>query len=328
MTKLDKTVSQKNGIWLTWETQVRNHGLSKAFEYKFFQLDYKTHPIIRYGKSILESTLILLKEKPEIVAAQNPSIVLAFLAVFYKFWFKYYLIIDAHNSGITPKNGQSFILNRVAKYLQKKADLTIVTNESLAEIVNKNGGKSCVLLDPLPEPPLQTKSIKLQGEYNIVFICSYHDDEPYEEVIKAASLLPSNVCIYMTGNYKSKVDSSKLPSNLIPTGFLSIDDFWTYLYCSDFIMDLTTREGCLVCGAYESTSILKPMILSDTVIIRKTFCKGSVYTQPTATAIKESILAAINNKTKLQAEIVDLNRHLKQCWNEQFEHCKNQIYKI
>jgi len=59
-----------------------------------------------------------------------------------------------------------------------------------------------------------------------------------------------------------------MSDNLTLTAFIDDNAYVTLLYSCDLIVDLTTREDCLVCGAYESVSAEKPLLLSDTTALR------------------------------------------------------------
>jgi hypothetical protein len=321
------TKYNKRGIWITWENQIRNHGLSAAFGYKFIELDIKKPRLQRYLLSISQTIGWIIKERPDVVVAQNPSIVLSLLVVFVRPLFKYFLVIDAHNSGLFPADSRSAFLNSLARFLQKQAGITIVTNQDLAEHVSRNGGNPCVLPDRLPVVPKPLNKKILDGSINVVFVCSYHADEPYLEVFEAAKLIPKNVVLYVTGNHKNRFDVQSLSQNVKLTGFLPTDEYWSLLHSANIIIDLTTRENCLVCGAYEAVALSKPMILSNTDATKKYFTSGCVYTGPTAAEIASSILEITTNLKRFQDEIAILQVNLEIEWQKKLEHCIGCINK-
>jgi glycosyltransferase involved in cell wall biosynthesis len=195
--------------------------------------------------------------------------------------------------------------------------LTIVTNENLAHEVKKNGGSPFVLEDKTPVFDSLTR-IKLKGKYNLTFICTFEKDEPYQEVIKGASLIDPSICIYVTGEYEKaayELRKFALP-NLVFTGFLSDRDYKNLLFSSDVIMDLTLMRDCLVCGAYEAVALGKPMILSNTEALKAYFSMGAVYTENTAKAIAVAITTALETKDKLQEEVIKLRTQLQRKWQK------------
>jgi len=308
------------GIWITWEIQRRNRSISEALGWPLFEIWVDQSPLVRYFKSIIKTVFVIKKEKPDILIVQNPSIILAVWAVLLRIIFKYVLVIDAHNAGIFPSEGKSYFLQLVSRWLQKKADLTIVTTEEFKRVVEQNGGKGFVLPDALPQVPTFSQ-IGPHAEFNIVNICTFSEDEPYQAIIDAARGLPANIKIFFTGRFAGKVDPKSLPANVELLGFIDDAKFWSILGASDVIMDLTLRESCLVCGAYEGVALSKPLILSNTRTLRQYFNEGCIYVDPTAESIRSGIFAAVKQKKRLEKEI----NHLKQSLNRDWQLRKEQI---
>jgi hypothetical protein len=134
------------------------------------------------------------------------------------------------------------------------------------------------------------------------------------EVIKAAEFIPDDVEIVITGKFISKVDPTKIPNNVKLLGYLSEEDFWETMISSDIIMDLTTRENCLVCGAYEGVSLNKPLIISNTEVSRDYFYKGCVYVDSEFSSIAAGIIDAVKRISVLNKEVADLKGELENQW--------------
>ncbi len=292
----------KEKLWISWERHRRTIELNKVFSFKLYILTSNLHRIFKYPVLSLRTWKILHKKRPRILLVQNPSIVLTFLAILLRPFYKWKLIVDAHNFGVQPGQNVLKPLNFIFKFLQKKANLTIVTNEGLANLVRKNGGTPYILPDKIPTNDLGEK-IELKGKFSILYICTFSEDEPFMEVIKAADLLPDNVYIYITGEYtKWKRIAATAPSNVIFTGYLSEKDYWTILHSVNFTLDLTLLENCLVCGAYESISAGTPMILSDTRALKNYFYKGAVYASNNAASIAHAITEALEKDASLRSQ--------------------------
>lgn len=295
-----------NKIWITWEDQRRNREVSKALGAKLFEfseIDLMSNPLRKYPVGVWKTLKVFFKEKPKLVYAQNPSIVLSLLVIIMKHIFHIRVVIDAHNVGLFPAEGKSRILNQISRYIQRKADVTIVTNEALKKYVEENDGRAFVLPDKIPDF-LKVLDIPLKGKKNILFICTFAEDEPYLEVFKAAEILEDNVFIYVTGNFaKTNLNESGLPNNVVLTGFLPENDYVQMLFAVDAIIDLTTRENCLVCGAYESIAAEKPMILSNTTALRNYFHSGVVFTENHSKSLTRSISKVLSNKNELIHQI-------------------------
>lgn len=317
--------SHKKGIWVTWEKQRRNQGISSALGWKLCEVVYKNKRVIRYVRSLYKTLQIIIREKPNFVAAQNPSILLALTVVIMKKIFRYKSIVDAHNAGIFPLENNSLILNYVARYIQSKADLTIVTNKALATTVIYNKGRAVILPDKVPTPPSNLHKLKLSGQINLAYICSFSSDEPYLEVIEAARVIPSHIYIYVTGNHNGKIDQSDLPNNLKLLGFIPEKEYWDLISSVDGIIVLTKREDCLTCGAYEGVALGKPMILSKTKAIMGYFSSGCVYTEPKASDIKAAILQLADKAIEMKFDVSALKSHLLLGWTDNFDSLLNWI---
>jgi glycosyltransferase involved in cell wall biosynthesis len=234
-------------------------------------------------------------------------------------------VIDAHNSGIYPFENKSRLLRSISCWLQRNAALTIVTNKTLKDFVEKNGGTAFVLPDAIPSTPNNLKRKKLKGDINLTCICTFNEDEPYWEIIKAARLLSTDIHIYFTGKFEGKISSKEVPDNVHLTGFIPESEYWDLLYSSDIIIDLTLREDCLVCGAYEGIALEKPLILSNTNALKEYFSKGSIYADPFEKDIYKAIQASIQDMENLQKDIKLLKVELEESWLEKISQLKNKI---
>ena len=304
-------------IWITWENQRRNRELSRELKAELFELkeiDQIKNPTKKYLTGIVKTSRIVLRRKPSLIFCQNPSLILAAFLVFTRGLGRFKVVVDAHNAGLFPMEGRSAVLGALTRYIQKRADLTLVTNIGLKEHVEKNGGRAFILQDRIPA--ISLKAVKrLAGEFNILFICSYGADEPYELVFEAAKLIDGAVHIYVTGNYRKRnIDPSEVPGNVTLLGYVSEDEYVDMLNSVDATMDMTTRENCLVCGAYETVAVEKPQILSDTRALREYFRKGVVYTPHSPQSIADAIHKLIGEQEKLKQETRELKQELQEEW--------------
>ena len=316
-----------DGIWITWERQRRNIGISAALGWPLYEMIDGSPRLIRYGRLIIRTIQIILREKPAVVCVQNPSIVLALLGVLCKGIMGYRCVVDAHNSGLIPLEGRSEILLKIARWIQRGADLIIVTNEEMKAMVERNVGKAVILPDRLPEVP-PVKLAATRGGRVVTYICTFSEDEPYEEVIRAAGLLDESIMVYVTGNHRGRIDTESLPPNVELTGFIDEAAYWSLLAASDAVMVLTLREGCLVCGAYETVALGKPLILSDTKALRSYFNRGCIYVNPDSRSIARGINEALQNTEDLRAGIRELSGTIDREWRHIFSAFREEIGRI
>ncbi|AXS82125.1 glycosyltransferase family 1 protein [Marinobacter sp. Arc7-DN-1] len=208
----------------------------------------------------------------------------------------------------------------------RHSDLMIVTNPFLKEFVDCMGGNGVVLPDKIPAFQAPLKKEKLQGEFNVFFICTFSDDEPFQEVLEAAKLMPSDWVIYVSGNYKkANIQPDRVPQNVVLLGFVEEDDYLLYLSSVDAVMVLTTLDYTLNCGAYEAVALNKPMVLSYKKTIINYFNKGAVYVEPVAQSIIEGIGSLFENFETFENEVKELKCELELSWNKQFSNIDSKI---
>jgi len=297
-------------VWITWERQTRNRSASSYLDIPLFEIDHsRSTRIYRYFICSLKTVSIFFKKRPRFLFVQNPSVVLGVLAIFLKSLSRTTVIVDAHNSGIHgPENGNSLI-TKINKFIIKKADAVIVTNSHLASYVYSIGGTPIVLPDPLPQ--LGTclnfdAGFANQNKLKVLCITSWSMDEPFLNLLEAASNFKQDIDFYFSGNYRKVKDEipTTLQDNIKLLGFIDEKDFFHHLYTSDFCIDLTDRSDCMVCGAYESISAEKPIILSNTDVQKRYFSKGAVFCDNTSIGISNAIkiMAANHKQLKKEAE--------------------------
>lgn len=292
-------------LWITWEVQRRNRSMSQMLGAQLHEIVFEASAWCRYPVLIVRTIALIWRVRPEIIFSQNPSLVLAGLSVTIGKFLNTPVVIDAHNAGMFPLEGKSKVLNVLAKYINNGAASVIVSNVKLQAYIEENGGSAYVIPDPIPTIECK-KSVEMTEDiFKVVFVCSWAEDEPYMEVIAAAHGVASSVRIYITGNSKGRhvVTDGELPENIELTGFLSIDEYEALLCACDAVMVLTTREDCLVCGAYEGVAVEKPLILSNTASLKQYFNQGSVYTENIESKICEAINSVVTSNEHLECEV-------------------------
>ncbi|MEO1859112.1 MAG: hypothetical protein ABGZ19_04375 [Verrucomicrobiales bacterium] len=302
-------------IWISWENHRRTRELCKEYKIRLFEKNIHLPRFIKHPYLLIWTSLIIVQWKPKGVIVQNPSIILALWTALLKQVIRYTFVVDAHNEGVRPFSRKLNWLRYIYRYIQNKADITIVTNERLAKVVKRNGGNPFVLEDKLPVFNI-VKRERLKGKYNIVCISTFAEDEPYQEVIEAARFIKYDCVIYITGNYKRLSPDliNKIPSSVILTGYIPDDRYLSLLNSADIVLDLTDKDDCLVCGAYEGVALEKPLILTDTITLKNYFYKGTVYTKNNQENITKAMSMAIENLERLSAEVKALKNELNRRW--------------
>lgn len=281
--------------------------MAKALDVPLYEFTSDYPRLVKYPLLAARTIGLIVRKKIKILFVQNPSIVLSLLAVCLKPFFALTVIVDAHNSGIYPLEGKYPALNYLAKFIARNANFIIVTNTYLADLVRAWGAEPLVIPDPMPSLHAVQSPTKPLHPY-IFFICTWASDEPYAEVITAAGLIDSNIEIYITGKYQNKLSEEEikqLPKNVKLLGFVPEQEYIDIFSGAIAALDLTTRDNCLVCGAYEAMALKIPCIISDTRVNREVFSSGYVYVENTVNGIAEGIKYAISNAAILQTKIAE-----------------------
>ena len=132
------------GVWVTWERQRRNHGIARALGLPLVEVLRSGGRVQRYLGSLAETWRVLRRARPEVLVVQNPSVVLACAATLWGRATGRPVVVDAHNIAVLPERALG-ISTPVARWLARTADVTLVSNERLAEIVTSStaAGPSC-----------------------------------------------------------------------------------------------------------------------------------------------------------------------------------------
>lgn len=285
-------------LWVSWEHHRRTDTICKKLNIPMQVINTRHTGILRYIILCVKTLHLLFKNRPSTLIVQNPSIILSFLGLLLRFLFRYKLIVDAHNEGVSPFINTGFIFKHITRLLHRKANLTIVTNKALEYIVIENKGRPFILPDGLPDFSSTTETLSTSPQKFLLLIATYAADEPVKEIFEAIGLLDTHkISLKVTGNDK------KLPENIRRTlspdikllGFIPEDQYVQEIRNSTAIIDLTTMPNCLVCGAYEAISLGKPIILSRSEASISLFHKGAIFTDHDPYSIKEAIIKLLNS---------------------------------
>ncbi len=291
-------------MWISWSAHRRTSGLCAAWDLPLHVIPHARGRVLhrlRWFEQAGRTLALLRRTRPSILFVQNPSLVLATLALSTRRFFGYSLIVDAHNEGVRPFMRPGRFVAWLTRRLLKGADATIVTNPALEKDVTAAGGRALVLPDRLPEPELPAKAAAMNKATLIAVISTFLPDEPVAAIMAAAATLPE-VQFAFTGDVRRfRHRDIELPSNVRLTGYLADKAFWKLLAQADVICDLTLKPDCLVCGAYEALALAKPMVLSDNPATREIFGSAAVLTDNSAASIACAVATAVEQRERLEA---------------------------
>ncbi len=316
-----QTEPKASVLWISWDDHRRTRSIAEAMEIPLRVLNTRwKSPLLRCPVLAALTSGLLLVHRPKLLMVQNPSVVLAVLAVLLRPLFGYRMVMDAHNEAVEPYVHDAEWMRRLARWLLGKADQVIVTNRWLAELVRQAGGRPLVLPDRIPEPGGSGNPVPLQKSVrHLVLVATYARDEPIETVLAAAGEFPERLVLHVTGNYRrlDRAIREQVAPNVRFTGFLTDADYWGLLQAADGVVDLTAMDHCMVCGAYEALAVGKPALLSDNRATREYFGSGAVYTDNTVVGTMAAIRALLDGMDTLAQAQRELRRLRDRQWWEQ-----------
>jgi glycosyltransferase involved in cell wall biosynthesis len=289
---------------LTWMDQRRTEELCAGLDLELVVLKTARRGLLRYLVLGARTVVLLARRRARVLLVQNPSLVLAALAVVLRSVLGYHLIVDAHNEAVEPYINKQRWIRTLSHWVIRKSDLTIVSNRHLGDLVEVYGGRSFTLPDRVPTPPPGVRNA-LGGPFNVVLVATHARDEPVAEIFEAVR--GTDIQLYVTGNPRRLAPAlaAIVPPNVHLTGFLPDAEYWALLRSADGIIDLTLMDDCLVSGAYEALAVGTPMLLSNNRASVELFGEAATFTDNTAPDIRRALelLRSRHDKLKLAAEL-------------------------
>lgn len=296
---------------ISWQEHQRTSSLAKRLGCELLIIQSRKAFWFRYPYCAFMTVYNLIRLRPSTVITTNPSLVLTLWMLILKPLFRFKLLVDAHNEGVEPYVNPSRWIIWLTRLFHKYADYTIVTNSALAEIVERNQGRSIILPDPLPD---FSQNNDPQGNY-LVCICTYAPDEPINDIIE--KMIANNVQLKLTGKPpQSLVNQYSAHENIEFCGFLPESDYLDLLKKSAGVIDMTEMPNCLVCGAYEAVALLRPVIVADDPAYTETFLCQSVIPS-TIETLGEKANSLL--KSNMTLNCINEKAHFESQWNKHFE---------
>jgi len=282
--------------WITWEVQRRNRSITQVLGLPLHEI---VMPRPRYIRSAV-ATLTILPRYDRVVV-QSPSVALAVLATGLC---PRQTLIDCHSTPVEQAEAGGWI-GRLSGWALRRARAVIVTNPGMQVRVERWNPNVYVLPDRIPAwaPARATQTAE------VLCVRNGGPDDPVDLILSAAEQLPG-IRFVLVGPVQDKPRP-----NIEWTGWLGPQAYRDRLGQADVVLDLTDREDALLCGAYEAVAAGKPMVLSDTLALRRYFRAGVVHTLHTPDAIAANIRYALVHQDCLQRAITEARPQMDRDWD-------------
>jgi len=267
----------------------------------------------KYSTQAVKTLWLLFRQRPKIVFVQSPPSFAVFFVYLYCALLNGRFVVDTHSDAMqAPYWTRPQWLYR---FLARQAVTTIVTNEHFQAQINSWGGHAFVLRD-IPTTFPKSGAYAFDGEFNVVVVNTFAEDEPLAEVLAAAAKT-EDVHFYVTGKKRSDGQPipGPVPANVHFTGFLPNEAYYSLLDGCQAVMCLTTRDHTMQRGACEALSLGKPIITSDWPLLRTYFNKGTVHVDNTTTGIGLGVQEMMREYGRYQSGIKQLQTEQQQEWH-------------
>lgn len=267
--------------WTRFQRRQISMAPSLGLKVRFFPASFRGRALkpLEYASKALQTIAFCLTNRPDEIWVQLPPLPLLCVVLVYR-WLRggrVRVVADCHNSMLRPPwsqwPGASAVLNR--------CDLVLVHNEAMVDAARAMGVRR-ELIQVLEDAPAmlvpQKKMASNLPSQWVLFPASFSADEPIAELLLAAEMA-KEITFVITGNVnraRGRFDLSTLPPNVQLTGYLPVEEFDCLLLAADAVLALTRYEGIQLSVCNEAIGATKPMILSDTVILRKLFGEVAV----------------------------------------------------
>lgn len=242
--------------------------------------------VLTYAHLFIRSIQELLRASPGTVWVQLPQVPALWSALAYRALTKFpvKVVADCHNAQLRPPWSRF----PLTLWALRRTDAILVHNEAMVEQAKKLGWpvEKVIVVEDVPATGRNRPSSGLAAMHInapkpwILFPGSFAADEPIAEVFAAARLMP-DVSIIITGRLESARRNGhileKKPTNVFLPGFLSLDVFDDLLREADIVIGLTREEDIQLSVCNEALGFGKPLVTSNTKILRKLFGDAAVF---------------------------------------------------
>ncbi len=306
-------------VFISWAPHCsRSDGIAVAMgarSYMVYSRRFGSHPatvLFKYLWQAWKTVRLLRQERAEVAFVMTPPVFAGVTLLLYSLVFPLRYVVDVHTAALKMPRWQR--LQWLQALVCRHAATTLVTNAHLGGIVEAWGGHTTQVQDVPVRYPINPK-LPTASRFTVAVICSFNYDEPLDEVLAAAALLPQ-VDMVITGDHTRAHPElmSTAPANVRFAGFLSNADYGSLLAQSGVVMSLTTRDHTMLRGAYEGIYAGRPVVVSDWPLLRDAFDRGAVHVDNRAASIAQGIAHIQGEHARFVAEAGQLREAKLSRW--------------
>jgi hypothetical protein len=192
----------------------------------------------------------------------------------------------------------------------RRMHVVVLTNDELLDGLDAGDTPRIIILNPsLAGAAPSVPAIPFTGGPGrpiVLFPASGEEDEPLDEVLAAAELLGDGVRVVATGALPERLRHGALET----PGYLDTAAFDALLQSASAILALTTREATNQRSAAEAVDLGKPLICSDTAMLRHAYGSAAVMVANDASSIADGVRSALSDLDGCRRRIASLRSHM------------------
>jgi glycosyltransferase involved in cell wall biosynthesis len=272
--------------------------------------------LISYIFKSISTLKFLFKNKPNLVFVQFPPAPAVYCIAIYAWLTGARYVTDCH-IGITNAHWLKWIF--INRLLSK--GLVIVHNEHLVNQVKTSISTTPFVLRDGIDKNLTIESgnnnllddLGLVPKKYVIIPFSFSPDEPIQEVIDTARLLPAIKFVMTWNSDKLSNDMKKdFPQNVLLTGYLKIADFNNLFANSGVALVLTKHEAVQLSGMQEAMAFEIPAVVSDLETTRFLYKSYPVFVTNNSRSIADGITKAFQIRPELEVRMKKLKLESEQ----------------
>jgi hypothetical protein len=227
---------------------------------------------LRYLVDAFRTAWYLGRRRPQAVIATNPPLFPALIAYAYSKVARIPFLLDSHTASFGLAGDElSRRMLPVHSWLAPRAAATIVTGDELGAVARSWGARPAIVHEPPPAWEVGPAG-PLGPRPRVLFAGMMAGDEPLEEVIEAARLVPE-LDVRVTGDLRKRPPGlmEGAPPNVEFVGLLPTPEFAKAVGGADVILSLSTERVSVMRTAYEAVYAARPLVIPDRPMLRELF---------------------------------------------------------
>lgn len=286
---------------------------------------------LRYIVLFFKTLIVIARERPDIIYAQNPSVFCPFSCLGYcKIW-KKKLIIDHHavwsiktfSAGTIGR-----VIARLERYMIKRAYANTTPHALWARKLEEMGARNVLTIYDYVEKAPAKRDAEVRRKYakdRQFLALAPHGGHPLERIENEAEAIQSleSIMLLLSGppsKIKSRVDRMKSYTNVSYIGFVPREEFEKIKASIDIGLCITDEPYTLSHSLLEFAAYSIPTVSSDQEAVRQLFGDSLIYTKSTKPEDIKSAMESLLNNPGIMRECA--NRIMRK--EEEFAFRRNQ----